>query len=181
MFVVLPHHATVLHPAEEGSPGSGGQDRGSEGGVRLYRNPGCTRKDEINGAEGWVVLRRWVRLTGGVEAMAVQLRGRQLLLHLADVFRVDEVKQALARQLQLWGHTTKQHNHTFTQTPGDHGNRGDHGSGLLTHRTEVEDLGNGLGDEEDLPSVAADNQQEAVCSLADSETSVNRLRMGSPR
>lgn len=34
----------------------------------------------------------------------MQLRGGQLLLHLADVFRVDEVKQALARQLQLWGH-----------------------------------------------------------------------------
>lgn len=36
------------------------------------------------------------------EALAgVQLRGRQLLLHLVDVFGVDEVEQALPRQVQL--------------------------------------------------------------------------------
>lgn len=95
--VVLPRHPTVLHAAEEGSPGSGGQGGGSEGGARLWRNPGCARKDGIHGAEAWLVLRRWVALTGSIgEAMAVHLRGDQLLLHLADVFRVDEVKQALA-------------------------------------------------------------------------------------
>lgn len=36
-----------------------------------------------------------------------------------------------------------------------------------THLTEVEDLGDGLGDEEDFATVAADDQQETVGGLAE--------------
>lgn len=46
---MLPHPPTVLHPAEKGSPGSGGQDRRSEGGIGLDLNLGCTHTDEIHG------------------------------------------------------------------------------------------------------------------------------------
>lgn len=37
----------------------------------------------------------------------------------------------------------------------------------FTHRTEVEDLRNGLGDEEDFRSVTTNYQQETICSLVD--------------
>lgn len=36
-----------------------------------------------------------------------------------------------------------------------------------THPTEVEDLGDGLGDEEDFAAVAADDQQETVSGLTE--------------
>lgn len=38
---------------------------------------------------------------------------------------------------------------------------------LFTHRAEVEDPGNGFGDEEDFRPVTTDNQQETICSLVD--------------
>lgn len=49
---MLLHHPAVLHPAEKGSPGSGGQDRRSDGGICLALSPGCTQTDEIHGDLG---------------------------------------------------------------------------------------------------------------------------------
>lgn len=39
--LVLPRHPTVLHPAEERSPGSGGQVGRPDGGIRLDLNTSC--------------------------------------------------------------------------------------------------------------------------------------------
>lgn len=57
--LLLPPHPTVLHAAEEGPPGSGGQDGRSGGGVGLHLNPGCTQKDQTCGVAGSFVAARW--------------------------------------------------------------------------------------------------------------------------
>lgn len=45
--LLLPRHPTVLHPAEEGSPGPGGQVWRPDGGVHLNLDPSCTQKDTM--------------------------------------------------------------------------------------------------------------------------------------
>ncbi len=103
----LPRHPTVLHAAEEGSPGSSGQVGRPNGGIRLDLNPGCTQKHSIcdDDIEWWAPA-----LIGCLQHFHIGLQSQFHLLLKPDV-----AADLLAASMRRWrGYNSEEASCSFT-------------------------------------------------------------------